>query len=95
MFYNSNHEECNPPNWQQRIKNTLKNLTKGAYSYDPFLVVLLICITILYLFGNGNLAITDPVESNYALTAKEMVLSGDYISPRIFDHYWYDKPIFF
>lgn len=95
MFYNSNHEEYNPPNWQQRIKNTLKNLTKGAYSYDPFLVVLLICTTILYLFSNGNLAITDPVESNYALTAKEMVLSGDYISPRIFDHYWYDKPIFF
>lgn len=37
--------------------------------------------------------ITDPVESNYALTAKEMVLSGDWMSPQIYGVYWYDKPI--
>lgn len=34
---------------------------------------------LLLLFGNGQLWITDSVESNYALTAKEMVLSGDWI----------------
>lgn len=45
--------------------------------------------------GNGSLLITDSVESNYALTAKEMVLSGDWLSPQIYGHYWYDKPIFF
>lgn len=32
---------------------------------------------LLLFFGNGQLWITDSVESNYALTAKEMVLSGD------------------
>ena len=31
---------------------------------------------LLLFFGNGQLWITDSVESNYALTAKEMVLSG-------------------
>lgn len=46
-------------------------------------------------FGNGQLWITDSVESNYALTAKEMVLSGDWISPQIYGNYWYDKPVFF
>ena len=51
----------------------------------------------LYLFflGNGSIFITDPVESNYALTASEMIRSGDYISPQIYGSYWYDKPIFF
>ena len=46
-----------------------------------------------YLFGNNMLPVTDPVESNYALTAKEMVLSGDWLSPQIYGTYWYDKPI--
>lgn len=50
---------------------------------------------LLLFFGNGQLLITDSVESNYALTAKEMVLSGDYLSPQIYGHYWYDKPILF
>lgn len=35
------------------------------------------------------------VESNYTLTAVEMLRSGDYISPRIYGNYWYDKPAFF
>lgn len=50
---------------------------------------------LLLFFGNGSLLVTDSVESNYALTAKEMVLSGDWLSPQIYGHYWYDKPILF
>lgn len=41
----------------------------------------------LLFAGNGSLLITDSVESNYALTAKEMVLSGDWLSPQIYGHY--------
>lgn len=48
---------------------------------------------LFFLVGNPWLPITDPVESNYALTAKEMVLSGDWLSPQIYGHYWFDKPI--
>lgn len=47
-----------------------------------------------YLLFSHLVPITDPVESNYALTAKEMVKSGDWLSPRIYGHVWYDKPIF-
>lgn len=50
---------------------------------------------LLLFFCNGSLLVTDSVESNYALTAKEMVLSGDWLSPQIYGHYWYDKPIMF
>ena len=45
------------------------------------------------LWGSWLLPVTDPVESNYALTAKEMVLSGNWMSPQIYGTFWYDKPI--
>ena len=46
----------------------------------------------VYLLFNASIPVTDPVEANYALTAKEMLLSGDWLSPRIYGQYWYDKP---
>lgn len=58
-------------------------------------VILLVLAAILCFVANHLLVVTDPVESNYVLTAKEMLASGDYFSPRIFGNYWYDKPIFF
>lgn len=67
----------------------LKTLRSHPY------IALLALTLILYLTGNSLLAVTDTAESNYALTAKEMVLSGDWISPQIYGHYWYDKPIFY
>ena len=48
-----------------------------------------------YMFFNQAMPITDPVESNYALTAKEMVLTADWVSPRIYGNVWFDKPVFF
>ena len=59
-------------------------------------LLLFVVLAVVLLFGlNDLLSITDSVESNYALTAKEMVLSGDWMSPQIYGKYWYDKPIFF
>lgn len=58
---------------------------------DCFLAAALL---LLFVF-NGSLLITDSVESNYALTAKEMVVSGDWLSPQIYGQYWFDKPVFF
>ena len=41
----------------------------------------LVAVLLLY-YLNGTLPLTDSVEGNYALTAKEMVVSGDFLSPR-------------
>lgn len=51
-------------------------------------------VFLLFIY-NGSMYITDSVESNYALTAKEMVQSGNWISPQIYGNYWYDKPVMF
>ena len=56
-------------------------------------VLVFFATLIFYLSFNSYIPVTDPVESNYALTAKEMVISGDWLSPLIYGHYWFDKPI--
>ncbi|MGE4588244.1 MAG: ArnT family glycosyltransferase [Acidaminococcaceae bacterium] len=56
---------------------------------------LYLLVFILLFAYNGSLLITDSVESNYALTAKEMLQSGDWVSPQIYGNYWYDKPVMF
>ena len=59
-----------------------------------FLTIIFVAAFLFLAVGISQLAVTDPVESNYALTALEMVRSGDWLSPQIYGTYWYDKPIF-
>lgn len=46
-----------------------------------------------FLLYNHVMPVTDPVEANYALTAREMLESGDWLSPRIYGAFWFDKPV--
>lgn len=57
-----------------------------------FFLIFLVSL-LFFTWGNPLLPVTDPVESNYAETAREMVSSGNWISPQIYGIYWYDKPI--
>lgn len=53
----------------------------------------LFLLTVLsYGFYNAFLPITDPVESNYVLSAITMLKHNSWISPMIYDQVWYDKP---
>ena len=53
----------------------------------------LFLLTVLsYVFYNAYLPITDPVESNYVLSAITMLKHNSWISPMIYDQVWYDKP---
>ena len=45
---------------------------------DYHIFIVLILSSIVYFIGNTWLSITDPVESNYALTAKEMIINQNY-----------------
>lgn len=74
-----------------QINNYIRNIWPA---HRNFLYLLLISL-IVYLAGNHMITITDPVESNYVLTAKNMIDINEYLSPYILNHYWYDKPIFY
>ncbi|MBQ4494208.1 MAG: glycosyltransferase family 39 protein, partial [Selenomonadaceae bacterium] len=58
-------------------------------------IFLIIVSLVLFFLGGWLAPITDPTESVYTLTAKEMLAAGDWLSPRIYGDFWYDKPIMF
>lgn len=66
------------------------NLTKCNVT---IMGVLGLATFLFYYILAGALPITDPVESNYVLTAKEMLLRNDYMTPYIYGKPWFDKPI--
>jgi len=63
------------------------------FKQEKLLVAIL--LGFIYFIGNGQLPVTDPVESNYTLTAYEMLEAHDWLSPRIYGRFWFDKPVFF
>jgi len=48
-----------------------------------------------FFFNIGRLGLIDPDEPFYALTAREMVQSGDWLTPQIFGQPQFEKPIFY
>ncbi len=53
----------------------------------------MLVLTILTIFINlGDIPLLDPDEPVYGETPKEMIMFNDYISPRIYGEFWYDKP---
>ena len=66
----------------------------GVHTVVNFICLFFVAL-ILFFAGGWLLPITDPTESVYALTAKEMLEAGDWLSPRIYGDFWFDKPIMF
>lgn len=56
------------------------------------LLLVIVLALFMVLFGIGGVPLLDPDEPVYAETAREMIQTGDFLSPRIFGNYWYDKP---
>lgn len=60
---------------------------------DLRFIALLVAITsFLFLFSLGSMALTDPDETFYAQTAKEMYNAHDWVTPRIFGQPQFEKP---
>ena len=48
---------------------------------------------ITFFFGLGRLALIGPDEPRYAEVPREMVATGDYVSPRLGGCFWFEKPV--
>ena len=79
---------------RERLQKAREENAKREFKYTTAQTLIGIFALALMFFAWGShlLPVTDPVESNYALTAKEMVLSGNWLSPQIYGHFWFDKP---
>ncbi|WP_244938358.1 ArnT family glycosyltransferase [Dialister pneumosintes] len=58
-------------------------------------LLLLLLGMVLYGLYLGFIPLLDPDEPVYGQTAKEMLITGDWLSPRIYGEFWYDKPPLF
>lgn len=60
---------------------------------NNYTLVILLMVTVFIIFSNlGTVPLLDPDEPVYAETPKEMILYNEFVSPRIYGEYWYDKP---
>jgi 4-amino-4-deoxy-L-arabinose transferase-like glycosyltransferase len=66
-------------------------LHPSALAKRVYLLLFAIIIA-FYLFGLGRLPLVGPDEPRYAQVAREMFLSGDFITPRLGGHTWFEKP---
>ncbi len=63
--------------------------------YFADIVILLVVTLFLFLFGLGNIPLTDPDETFYAQTAKEMIQNDNWVTPTIFGEAQFEKPVFY
>lgn len=56
-------------------------------------LAMIVCVAGIVMFSYlGTQPLLDPDEPVYAETAKEMLAFHDFVSPRIYGEFWYDKP---
>jgi 4-amino-4-deoxy-L-arabinose transferase-like glycosyltransferase len=55
-------------------------------------LLLFIIIILFYFFGLGYLPLVGPDEPRYAQVAREMLLRGDFVTPTLGGHTWFEKP---
>jgi len=70
------------------LKKTLTNIF-------PVLFLLTLCCGVLFFYKLGALPLFDVDEPRYAETARTIIESGDWITPKFNDEIRYDKPILF
>lgn len=58
-------------------------------------IALTALVLFLFWWRLGSLGLIDPDEPFYALTSREMVQSGDWVTPRVFGEPQFEKPILF
>ena len=56
------------------------------------IVLLAVACYALFFYGLGGIGLVGPDEPRYSSIAREMLLTGDYITPRLFGQPWFEKP---
>jgi len=70
-------------------------MERGLRRYADPLILLLLAFTCYLLFFHrlGGLGLVGPDEPRYAAVAREMFLTGDYVTPRLHGAPWFEKPV--
>lgn len=55
-------------------------------------ILLSLAVFVFYLYGLGHLPLVGPDEPRYAQVAREMYVRGDFVTPTLGGHTWFEKP---
>jgi 4-amino-4-deoxy-L-arabinose transferase-like glycosyltransferase len=62
--------------------------------FDHMIVAALAAVCYVFFFhGLGSIGLLGPDEPRYAAVAREMLMSSDYITPRLYGSPWFEKPV--
>jgi 4-amino-4-deoxy-L-arabinose transferase-like glycosyltransferase len=73
------------------FSHTLKP-TLRPYLDHIIIAVLAAACYVLFFYALGDIGLIGPDEPRYAAVAREMVATGDYITPRLYGTPWFEKP---
>ncbi len=68
-------------------------MVRGSWGFD--LLILTVLLVLFFGFKLGERALWSPDEGRYSEVAREMVVSGDYVTPRLDGVKFFKKPPFF
>ncbi len=72
------------------MKAVVNYILDNRYGLSVFFLAAIFLLPFLGMFP-----LIDPDEPVYGQTAREMLAAGDWLSPRIYGNFWYDKPPLF
>src|SRR5262245_24861683 len=67
--------------------------TLRPYYDHIFIVALAIACYVFFFHALGSIGLVGPDEPRYAAIAREMLLTGDYVTPRLYGSAWFEKPV--
>ena len=76
-------------------KSEKNNTNKYNYSDKSLTILVLLAAAFVFFAGLGDYPLLDPDEGRYAEIPREMVESGDYVTPRLNYVKYYEKPPLF
>src|SRR5476651_843718 len=78
---------------QARMNPVQATFTKRSYLSDIFLLA--VVFTAFYVLWLGSYPLFNPDEGRYSEVAREMVATGDYVTPRVNGVAFLDKPVLY
>src|SRR5262245_15423633 len=76
-----------------RIDERGLQMTNTTTDHQSKIWILLALLAVLYLFGSNILPLIPPDEPRYSQVARQMFESGDWITPRLGNYPWFEKPV--